>query len=239
MFKERRYRQWVESDDLVSFEVKEKETDLFILAEKKLEEQARESVLNARTDIERYIRKDAEFLTSLAPVAVSEKAPRIIVAMAEAALAAGVGPMAAVAGAVAETVGMDLMAFSRQVIVENGGDIFVRTMKKRTLGIYAGENSPFTGKLAMEIGPSEEGLGVCTSSGTVSHSLSFGKADAVVVIAESASLADAVATAAANMVKSPYNMEEGIEFAKSVEGVKGALILIGDKMASWGAIKLV
>jgi hypothetical protein len=159
--------------------------------------------------------------------------------MAEAARRAGVGPMASIAGAVSEFVGRDLLAFSDQIIIENGGDIFLKTSKKRVMGIYAGERSPFTGKLAIEIPPGDKGLGVCTSSGTVSHSLSFGNADAVLIISDNTALADATATAAGNAVKSAYDIEKGIELARAIEGVKGVLIIIGDKFGSWGDIKLV
>lgn len=239
MFKERSYRRWVQGDDLVSFEVKERETDLFILAGKNLEGQARESVLNHRSDIEKYIMKNDRFYSSLVPVAADKDAPEIIKAMAEASRAAGVGPMAAIAGAVAEFVGRDLLAFTDQIIVENGGDIFLKTSKTRTMGIYAGEASPFTGNLAIQIEPHEFGLGVCTSSGTVSHSLSFGKADAALVISKDTALADAVATVAGNAVKGAGDIEKAINMAKSIKGIKGVLILINDKMGSWGEIKLV
>lgn len=239
MFKERAYRGWVQSEDLVSFEVKEKETDLFILAGKNLENQARESILNNRGDIERYIGKNPEFYTSLTPVSAGGNAPAIVEMMARAAREAGVGPMASVAGAVAECVGRDLLAFTDQVIVENGGDIFLKTSRTRTMGIYAGEDSPFTGNLAIEIGPSENGIGVCTSSGTVSHSLSFGKADAALIISDNTALADAVATIAGNAVRSEGEIERGIELARLVKGIRGVLILINEKMASWGEIKLV
>lgn len=239
MYKERSYRQWIQSEDLVSFEVKDKETDLFIVAKKNLEEQARESVLNNRLEIERYIIKNADFYTSLEPVSVDEKAPDIVKSMAGAARNAGVGPMAAVAGAIAEFVGRDLLAFTDEVIVENGGDIFIVSSKKRVLGIYAGDASPFTGKLAMEIEPAKEGIGVCTSSGSVSHSLSFGKADAAIIISNNTALADAVATATANVVKGPEYVEKAIEFAKSVKGVRGVVVMIGDKMGSWGEVILV
>jgi len=239
MFKERTYRGWAQNDDLTSFEVKEKETDLFILAAKNLETQARESILNNRGDIERYIIKDAAFYSSLVPVAIDKDAPQIVKVMAQAGRMAGVGPMASVAGAVAEFVGRDLLAFTDQVIVENGGDIFFKTSKRRTMGIYAGENSPFTGNLAIEIDPDENGVGVCTSSGTVSHSLSFGKADAALIISSDTALADAVATIAGNAVRNEDEIEKGIDLAKSVKGIKGVLILINDKMGSWGEIKLV
>jgi ApbE superfamily uncharacterized protein (UPF0280 family) len=239
MYKERSYRQWVKSDDLVTFEVKEAQTDLLISAVRNLEKQARLSVLNYRKDIEEYIKKDRSFYTSLEPIEVSNDAPGIVKAMADAAKKAGVGPMAAIAGAVAEFVGKDLFAFSDEVIVENGGDIFIKTKIARRIGIYAGEISPFTGKIVLEIKPSECGLGVCTSSGTVSHSLNFGKADAVCIISDNTALADAVATIAGNVVKSKDDIEKGISTAKSIEGVKGILIVIQDKMGSWGSVKLV
>lgn len=239
MYKEREYRAWVKSDGLVTFEVKEAQTDLLISAGRNLEKQARESVLNHRKEIEGYIKKDHSFYTSLEPVKISKDAPAIVRAMADAAKKAGVGPMAAIAGAIAEFVGRDLVAFSDEIIVENGGDIFIKTKVTRRVGIYAGKSSPFTGRIAIEIPPDEKGLGVCTSSGTVSHSLNFGKADAVCIISGNTALADAVATIAGNAVKDKDDIEKGIDIAKSIDGVRGALIIIRNKMGSWGEIKIV
>lgn len=239
MYKERAYRRWVKSDGLVTFEVKEAQTDLLISAGSNLEKQARESILNYRQDIQDYIKNNKDFYTSLVPVDVKKDAPRIVKVMADAARLARVGPMAAIAGAISEFVGRDLLAFSDEVIVENGGDIFIKTKVKRLVGIYAGDSSPFTGKLALEVEPEEKGLGICTSSGTVSHSLSFGKADAVLIISSNTALADAAATAAGNAVKNKDDIEKGITVAKSINGVKGVLIIVGDKMGSWGEIKLI
>lgn len=238
MRRERMYRQWVQSADLVSFEVRERQTDLLILADKNLEEQARESMISHRMSIERYIKEDPGFYTSLDPLEVGGLAPDIVKSMARASRRAGVGPMASIAGAIAQAVGRDLLAFTGQVIVENGGDIFLKTTARRTLGVYAGEASPFTGKLALEIGPSANGMGICTSSGTVSHSLSFGNADAALIIADDAALADAAATATANSVKGAGDIETGISLARSIEGVRGVLIIVGDKMGSWGEVRL-
>ena len=126
MYKARTYRRWVKTEGLVSFEVIEKETDLAISASKDLKAQARAAVLNCRQDLEDYIKTDRSFFTSLDPVNVRLDAPEIIKIMANAAARTSVGPMAAVAGAIAELVGRELLKFSDEVIVENGGDIFMK-----------------------------------------------------------------------------------------------------------------
>ncbi|MCX5679451.1 MAG: UPF0280 family protein, partial [Candidatus Omnitrophica bacterium] len=189
--------------------------------------------------LESYIESDPEFFSSLQPLELKDDAPKIARVMAEAGKIAGVGPMAAVAGAFSEFVGRELLKSSKQVIIENGGDIFIRSLVPRTIGIYAGEASPFTGRLAIRIEDAKNGIGVCTSSGTVSHSLSFGKTDATLIISDSTALADAAATAAGNAVKSKEDIEKGIAIAMSIDGVKGVLIIVGDKMGTRGEIKLV
>lgn len=240
MYKPRIYRQWVRNDDLVFFEVRERETDLGISAGRNLERQAREAVLNCRAELEAYIRRHPRFLASLEPVVVTADAPAIARTMAAAAAKAGVGPMAAVAGAIAEAVGRSLMTFSDEgVIVENGGDIFLASRSTRVVGVYAGDESPFAGKIAVEVPAAPQGVGVCTSSGTVSHSLSFGKSDAVLVTAGSAALADAVATAAGNTLKGPEEIQRAIDLARGIDGVTGVLVLAGKKLGSWGSITLV
>ena len=110
-------------------------------------------------------------------------------------------------------------------------------MKKRVVGIYAGK-SPLTGKIGLAIEGETTPLGICTSSGTVGHSLSFGKADAAVVLSQSATLADAAATAIGNIIKKPGDITRGIELAESIEGIKGVLIIIGDDMGVWGDVKV-
>jgi len=157
--------------------------------------------------------------------------------MAEAAQTAGVGPMAAIAGAIAECVGRELLEFSPEVIVENGGDIFLKVLHRRTIGIYAGD-SPLTGKIGLQIEAKDTPLGVCTSSGTVGHSLSFGRADAVAVLAPSAALADAAATAIGNRVNKPEDIDKALELARGIAGLKGVVIIIGESIGVQGNIKL-
>jgi ApbE superfamily uncharacterized protein (UPF0280 family) len=239
MYEPRTYRHWISGDDLVSFNVTVRETDLYIRATGNLEKQALESVQKHRQPLEDYIRRHPLFMHTLEPCETEPDAPEIVREMAEAGKIAGVGPMAAVAGAIAEAVGRDLMAFSPEIIVENGGDIFMQTLKTRKAGIYAGESSPFSGKLALEIGAEDSPLGICTSSGTVGHSLSMGSADAVIVTAPSTSVADAAATAVCNKIKSAADIKNEINSAVIRYGISGLVIIKDEEIGIWGNIKLV
>jgi ApbE superfamily uncharacterized protein (UPF0280 family) len=145
--------------------------------------------------------------------------------------------MAAVAGAMAEWVSKDLLKLSKEVIVENGGDIFLATSRERTVGIYAGD-SPLSLKIGILVKPEETPLGICTSSGTVGPSLSFGRSDAVCILSKSSALADAAATSVGNVVKEKKDIELGLERGKEIEGILGILIIVGEKMGVWGNIKL-
>ena len=237
MYEPRTYRHWVEGRDLISFNVTVKETDLYICATINLKRKAHRLVLKYRHQLERYIERCPSFLTSLEPLPVAEDAPLIVRQMAAAAQTAGVGPMASVAGAIAEFVGNELAAFSPEIIVENGGDIYLRSSGKRIVGIYAG-NSPLSGKIGLEINGEETPLGICTSSGTVGHSLSYGKADAVIVLSKSATLADAAATAIGNLINQPADINKGIEFVKGMKGISGAVIIKDDNIGFWGKVKI-
>ena len=237
MYEPRTYRHRIEGRDLISFNVTVKETDLYICATINLKRKAHRLVLKYRHQLERYIERYPSFLTSLEPLPVAEDAPLIVRQMAAAAQTAGVGPMASVAGAIAEFVGNELAAFSPEIIVENGGDIYLRSSGKRIVGIYAG-NSPLSGKIGLEINGEETPLGICTSSGTVGHSLSYGKADAVIVLSKSATLADAAATAIGNLINQPADINKGIEFVKDMKGISGVVIIKGDNIGFWGKVKI-
>ncbi len=238
MYEERTYRNLIKTDDLVKFEVIVKETDLLVRAERDLSNETREFVLKYRRQIEAYIEMNPEFQRSLIPLKEDPYAPEIVREMIRTSRLAQVGPMAAVAGAMAESVSKDLLKLSKEVIVENGGDIYLATSRERTIGIFASD-SPLSLKIGIVIGPEDSPLGVCTSSGTVGHSLSFGKADAVSVLSKSAALADAAATAIGNIVKEKKDIELGLERGKEIKGVLGMLIIVGEKMGVWGNVKLI
>lgn len=239
----RTYRTLCRQEDLVHFRVVVKETDLDVGVRRErfspgLVEWTLGLTRECRAALEAYIARHPAFLTSLEPLDLLPDAPAVALEMARAARLAGVGPMAAVAGAIAEYVGRALMRRSRDVIVENGGDIFLRSTRRRYVGVFAGD-SPFSHRLALEIPPGLTPLGICTSSGTVGHSLSFGNADAVIILAPGAALADAVATAAANLVRDTADLERAVNFATGIPGVVGAVAIRGDRLAARGRVKLV
>lgn len=237
-YEERTYRNYVRADNLVKFEVIDKETDLLILAETNLYDKAMKSVLKYRSDLEKYIETDPQFGKTFSPIAIRYNAPPIVKEMAAAARRAKVGPMAAVAGAIAEFVGLDLLAFTNEVIVENGGDIFLKINHTRKVGIFAGK-SPFSEKIALEVEPRKTPFSICTSSGTVGHSFSFGKADAVVVISSSGSLSDAAATAIGNAVTEISDIDPALKIAKKIRGLDGVLIIKDDHLGALGKVKIV
>ena len=238
MHEPRFYRHWIKDSGLISFNVVVAQTDLYIRSQRNVKDKALDSVLKHRGSLETYIKSHPLFLTTLDTYQAESEAPAIVKEMARVSQLTGVGPMAAVAGAIAEAVGRDLLAFSSEIIVENGGDIFLKTSKKRLVGIYAGRSS-LTKKIALEIVPEETPLGIGTSSGTVGHSLSLGSADAVIALSSSAALADAAATALGNMVRHADDIPRAIEKARSIEGLRGVVIIVGDKMGVWGRVRIV
>ena len=238
MYKDRTYRKFDPDQRLVAFQAIVQETDLYIKARQPLEAEALQLIGQARKAVENYITTHPRFLKSLTPLPIDTTAPSIVKQMMEAALQADVGPMAAVAGAIAEYVGTGLRTYSSEVIIENGGDLFLAMEKPVTIDIFAGP-SPLSQKVGIVFDPSRMPLGICTSSGSVGPSLSFGHADAVTIVSPVTALADAMATAIANTIDKPADIEKGLERAKTTPGLLGALIIMGDQIGAWGDIELV
>lgn len=225
---------------LVATHLVDRESDLLIFTNKRLDKEfVKERVRAYRWQIENYIERDRKFLVALKPVPVEINAPLIIRRMAEAGQKANVGPMAAVAGAIAEFIGRDLIKKGyKEVIVENGGDVFLAGSQGRLVGIYAGAAKTWR-NLRLKIRPALLPLGIATSSGTIGHSLSFGAADSVVIFSKDACLADSVATATCNLVKTKTDLKKAMDFAKTVKGVIGAVIILKDNLTSWGKIEFI
>jgi len=238
-YQRRFYREWVKAKDLYLMRVAVGETDLQLLSDRPLDKGfVREKIRAYRRDIESYINRNNSFLITLKPLEVEPNAKPIIKEMAHAARKADVGPMAAVAGAIAQFLGRALLKKGcKEVIIENGGDIFLVTRKVRKIGIYAGKLKLWK-NLALKIKPQDTPLGICASSGTIGHSLSFGCADSAVILAHNASLADAAATATANRIHSKADLGRAIEFARSLGGVLGAVLIFKKNLAIWGKAEL-
>jgi uncharacterized protein len=237
-YQERTYRNRLSSHGLKTFQVVVRETDLYIAAHDDLTLFARDIVYRYRGHLEHYIKLHPEFLTSLVPLPEDAQAPEIVRIMLSVSAKASVGPMAAVAGALAEFVGRDLSVQSSEVIVENGGDIYLNCKREMLVGVFAGE-SPLSNKLTLKLDPRKMPLGICTSSGTVGPSLSFGRADAVCIISHSAALADAAASNIGNRIKTKKDIYLAIEMGSKIPGVIGILIIIEDRMGVWGDVELI
>ncbi len=237
-YEPRTYRTRMARSKLVGFQVAVKETDLWVLAARDFSREVREVVLQERRQLEAYIAQHPEFLPALTPWPDDPFAPPVVREMITAARVVGVGPMAAVAGAIAERVGRALEPLSDEVIVENGGDIYLKVTSPATVSLFAGK-SPLSHRVGLRIEPELSPLGVCTSSGTVGPSLSFGRADAACILAPNAALADAAASALGNRVQHAGDIAAALEWVETVPDILGAVVIVGDKLGAWGRVELL
>jgi uncharacterized protein len=241
-YTDRKYRSLVAEKDLVSSIVRVQETDLHILSDIDVEGRAKELVVQYRLQIENYIEKNPRFATSLEPLEVDELAPPLVQEMFEAGVRAGVGPMAAVAGTMAQYVGKSLVAEGAgEIVVENGGDIYLCRSKECRVAIFAGE-SPLSYTVGVKVPEVMMPCGICTSSGTIGHSLSLGDADSVTVLAPSTPIADAVATRLGNEVGINRGGRKGLQRAlqvgQTLPGITGVVVICGELLGAVGDIEL-
>jgi uncharacterized protein len=198
-----------------------------------------EFIINERMKLKNYIRRNPEFLTTFEPIVV-EEAPFIVKLMARAGRIGEVGPIASVAGTISQlSMEFLVMGGAKYVIVDNGGDVALKTNKDVTMGLYAGESS-LSGKIGFKIKHYKTPLGICTSSGTVGHSVSLGRADSVTVFADKASIADSLATSIANEAVGDLDgdavqrcLERAEEFRRYMKGV---LVMVGEVAGTVGKI---
>lgn len=236
IYDKRYYRLLINKTNLISYQVKISESDLFISSDSDLGAQAYASLAKYRNFLESYIVRKPEFKTSLLPLPPDPLAPAIIRQMLDYSSLCSVGPMASVAGAISEFVGMDLSTLTPNLIIENGGDIYIQSQKRLTVGIFAGE-STLSNKLHLLVKPEQCPLGICTSSASVGPSLSFGKADAVCVLAKSATLADAAASAIGNRVETRASIKRCLDWGIKIPGVSGVVIVIGKDFGAIGDVE--
>jgi ApbE superfamily uncharacterized protein (UPF0280 family) len=237
-YAKRSYRRRVPRfPDWHCFQIRYRESDLWIQADMELLEEAERLLIEGRLQVEGYGEKRPEFLFSHTPIPLDDLSPHVPRKMMVAGIEAEVGPMAAVAGAIAEYVGEGLMeAGCKEVVVENGGDIYVAAKRPIIVGVFAGD-SPLSGRIGISLEPGEMPLGVATSSATVGHSWSYGTADAACIVAKDPAFADAMATALGNRVRGG-DLEDALKWAVDEKGAMGALVIVGSKLAVKGKIRL-
>ncbi len=238
LYEPRTYRDPEDTDRFKTFRVVIETSDLYVKALSSLEKETAALIRESRAQIKWAIERRPDFLKSLVPLEEDPADSAVVLAMIRAGQKAGTGPMASVAGAVAEFVGKGLLPLSPEVIVENGGDIFLKVDRPVIIGLFAG-NSSFSGRIGIRIESTPIPLGICTSSGTVGPSLSLGVADAATIISRDVPLADAVATGVGNRVHKPEDLKEAVEWGMKVPGVDGTLAILGDRIAALGDIELV
>ena len=231
----RAYRGVMEPEGLNCYRVAIGESDLYVCTEGEFESQTSRSLARHRKDLEEYLESHSGFGLSFKPVPATGDAPGIVAEMARAAAFFDVGPMASVAGAIAQRVGLDLLNFSSQVIVENGGDIFMAGGSQRRVRVFAGEGAP---AIDIEFIDSPGGTGLCTSSATIGPSVSLGTADAVAVLAPTATLADAAASAFGNMVYSAEEIGDVLDRASEHSEVLGIVVVAGGSVGVWGGLEI-
>jgi ApbE superfamily uncharacterized protein (UPF0280 family) len=229
-----------------SFSVSYFETDLWIGVDpahaKQIADMSKFSqseIQNLRNTLNQYIAYNPDFFKSLIPIIVSENAPSLTLQMVNASRIANVGPMAAVAGTFAQHIGQQLKKEFElnEIAVENGGDIYLNLQNELVMSIFAGQ-SPLSEKVGIRVPAAFGEVGVCTSSGTVGPSLSFGKADAVVIACRDTALADAYATGIANKIQTPDDVEPVLEKLKNEKEILSAVIIYQDKMGIRGVFEL-
>lgn len=238
------YRNGMGMDRFYSFIIAYKDSDIWIGIDKQsycneIAEFAHKKLIETRNILEAYILQHPEFESSYSPITLQLNAPQIVVEMAKASEKANTGPMAAVAGAISEYIAKAIkQTFDiEEIVIENGGDLFLGLRKNLVLSVYAGE-SPLSEKIGIEIPAMETPLGVCTSAGTVGPSFSFGKADAVMVACKNTALADAFATAIGNRVKTAADIENELYLCDQNPEIISLLIVCEEKLGIKGKFEL-
>lgn len=239
-YKERSYRSRFSNDGRRWFCVKFLESDLWIGVDSgsyraSMEDEVYAFLVDLRRQMDAYLLMDPAYKAALTPYDAGLEAPGILKEMSRVSHKTGIGPMSAVAGAVAKHVA-DFLG-TKEVIVENGGDIYAKATSDMDISVFAGQ-SPLSEKVGLHIPAAAFPCGICTSSGTVGPSLSLGRADAMMIVCQDVLLADSYATAMANRIKTVNDLQPVIEQIQNIPEIQGALAVKDDKLAVCGLYEL-
>lgn len=239
-YRERSYRSRFSNDERRWFCVKFLESDLWIGVDSgsyraSMEADTYAMLVDLRRQMDAYLLMDPQYKTALTPYDAGLEAPNILKEMSRVSHKTGIGPMSAVAGAVAKKVAEFLG--TKEVIVENGGDIYAQAASDMDISVFAGQ-SPLSEKIGLHIPAADFPLGICTSSGTIGPSLSLGRADAVMIVCKDVLLADSYATAMANRIKTVNDLQSVIDRISDIPEILGAIAVKDDRMAITGCYEL-
>ncbi len=232
------YRKKISSKTAYKWHLAYRNTDLYVASSKNIIDALVKHLIDFYEAVDRVSKTNPAFLKSLSPLRENMSYPEIINEMVRKSAVYGVGPMASIAGAVCDYIGRKLMGEARTIIIENGGDIFIKSGHQVIAGIYT-ENIKLGDKLKLKIQPKNTPCGLCSSSGTMGHSLSLGKTDLVSVLASTTISADAAATALANRISEEGQIQSSIEEFKKMPALKGILVIKSSKIGLWGQMELV
>jgi len=212
------------------------ETVVTIITDKKCYvDAAINEIIKCRKEIKKYIEKNPVFNDTLDPFICEKNSPDIIKKMCGSSEKFNIGPMSTVAGIIAEYSLKKMISLgARHAIVDNGGDIALVTNRPIKIGLYTGRK--YTGQFAFNILPQDQILGICTSSGKIGHSFSFGNTDSVTIFSRDVALADGAATAVANQINTGDEIEQGCKILDRVDGIIGATVVIDNKIGFWGKV---
>ncbi len=239
-YTERSYRSRFSDDGRRWFCVKFLESDLWIGVDSgsyraSMEDEVYTFLVDLRRQMDAYLLMDPAYKAALTPYDAGLEAPGILKEMSRISHKTGIGPMSAVAGAVAKHVA-DFLG-TKEVIVENGGDIYASVAEDMDISVFAGQ-SPLSEKVGLHIPAAAFPCGICTSSGTVGPSLSLGRADAMMIVCQDVLLADSYATAMANRIKTVNDLQPVIEQIQNIPEILGALAVKDDRLAVTGLYEL-
>lgn len=193
-------------------------------------------IVRQRRILEEYIDRHPSFRQTFEPIELLADAPEVALRMARAARLIGVGPMAAVAGAMAQcATEAAVHAGSPEAIVENGGDIYLRAAEPVIIRLHTGTGQ-LGDQLAFSLDVDDTPISICSSSGKMGHSTSLGDCDLATVVAKDAALADAAATQAANLVKEIGEVDQALERIAAIEGIDGVVIVKDDHIGLAGRL---
>ncbi len=231
------YRKKISSHTHYKWHIMFKHSDLYVACNKDILNPLIKHLSAFYKAIEAAAAHDPAFVKSFSPVRKNQAYSPIINEMIAKTALFGVGPMASVAGAVCDYIGRKLMGQCRTLIIENGGDVFIKSDHDVTAGAYT-VTKDLSDKLKLKISYKQTPCGLCSSSGTFGHSISLGKSDLATVLGSTTMVADAAATALANRIAESEDIQAAIDALKGHNGIRGLLAIKDKKVGIWGQITL-